>query len=150
MTPAEEQQEKDRVANLSAHAKEMELRELDKQLALLNLKRGINTGDQYTMRGKFKALTRDYGMPFLAWYYALWSVTGVMSYGAIELGGIDAIALLAQVDARMGWELSSRVDPTWGTIGLTLLVNECLEPIRLPIVVLTTKPLVDYFTKPKY
>ena len=38
------------------------------------------------------------------------------------------------------------MDPTLGHIGLALAVNECLEPLRLPLVVLTTKPMVDFIS----
>jgi len=66
---------------------------------------------------------------------------------AIEAGGVDAIAILAKVDSLTGFEISTKVDPTLGAIGLALGINECLEPIRLPLVVLTTKPVVNLFTK---
>ena len=61
----EEDDEKERVAGLTPFEKDMvlhmELRDLDRQLALLNMRRGINTGELYTTRGKLKALSRDYG-----------------------------------------------------------------------------------------
>eukprot|EP00541_Cyclophora_tenuis_P016158 CAMPEP_0116540802 /NCGR_PEP_ID=MMETSP0397-20121206/143_1 /TAXON_ID=216820 /ORGANISM="Cyclophora tenuis, Strain ECT3854" /LENGTH=166 /DNA_ID=CAMNT_0004064701 /DNA_START=55 /DNA_END=555 /DNA_ORIENTATION=- len=150
MTKEEEEAEKTRVAELTPFQKEMELRELDKKLALLNMKRGINTGEWYTLRGKFKALARDYGLPFMAWYWTIWVTTGLLTYTAIELGGVDAMAILANVDNWTGWNISSHVDPTVGTIGLTLAVNELIEPIRLPIVILTTKPIVNFINPPKY
>jgi hypothetical protein len=56
-----------RVEGLSKYEKEMELRNFDKELARFNTLRGINTGELYTFRGKFKALARDYGMGFMAW-----------------------------------------------------------------------------------
>ena len=49
----------------------------------------------------------------------------------------------------MGWSLSNHVDHTVGTIGLTIAVNELLEPVRLPLVVVTTKPVVDTLFPPK-
>eukprot|EP01083_Nonionella_stella_P183353 662349_1 len=56
LSKEEEDQEKLRVESLSKFEKEMELRDLDKQLSKLNTLRGINTGELYTIRGKFKAL----------------------------------------------------------------------------------------------
>jgi len=150
LTPAEEETEKERVSKLSSYQKEMELRNLDEQIAKLNTLRGINTGELYTLRGKFKALARDYGIGFMVWYWTVWCSTAVLTYGAIELGNVDAIAMLAKVDAWTGYEISTKVDPTLGTIGLTLAVNECLEPLRLPVVVLTTKPVVHFFQPGKY
>uniref|UniRef100_A0A7S3PU42 DUF1279 domain-containing protein n=1 Tax=Chaetoceros debilis TaxID=122233 RepID=A0A7S3PU42_9STRA len=143
MLKEEEDQEKLRVESLSKFEKEMELRDLDKQLSKLNTLRGINTGELYTIRGKFKALARDYGMPFMAWYWCVWMSTAALTYGAIEAGGIDAMALIAKSDTYTGFDLHSKVDPTMGTIGITLVFNEMLEPLRLPIVVVTTKPVVD-------
>jgi hypothetical protein len=52
---------------MSKYQKEIGLRALDKELARLNTLRGINTGELYTFRGKFKALARDYGVAFMAW-----------------------------------------------------------------------------------
>lgn len=69
LSSEDEEKEKQRVASLSKYQKEMELREYDKEIARLNTLRGINTGELYTMRGKFKALARDYGMAFMAWYW---------------------------------------------------------------------------------
>jgi hypothetical protein len=143
MTKEEEEAEKKRVAGLSSVQKDQELRQLDRQLALLNMKRGINTGELYTLRGRFKELARDYGLPFMMWYWTVWFSTALLVYGAIEVGGIDALEILATVDKYMGWSLSNHVDHTVGTIGLTIAVNELLEPVRLPLVVVTTKPVVD-------
>eukprot|EP00567_Pseudictyota_dubia_P003336 CAMPEP_0197434696 /NCGR_PEP_ID=MMETSP1175-20131217/2392_1 /TAXON_ID=1003142 /ORGANISM="Triceratium dubium, Strain CCMP147" /LENGTH=183 /DNA_ID=CAMNT_0042963515 /DNA_START=174 /DNA_END=729 /DNA_ORIENTATION=+ len=142
----EEEEEKARVASLTPYEKEMELRELDEKIARLNTLRGINTGELYTLRGKFKALARDYGVGFMVWYWCIWTCTCALTYAAIEIGGVDALALLARVDAWTGYDMSARTDPALGTIGLTIAVNELLEPLRLPIVVSTTRPVVDFFT----
>jgi hypothetical protein len=150
MTPQEEQDEKNRVASLTPFQKEMELRELDKQLAKLNMLRGIASGELYTWRGKFKALARDYGMPFMMWYWTCWCATAGITYGAIELGGLDAMEVIGHFDALTGFKMADKVDPTVGTIGLTLVFNELIEPLRLPIVIMTTKPVVNFLNPPKY
>lgn len=142
----EEEKEKQRVSLLSESQKKIELKDLDKEIARFNTLRGINTGELYTFRGKFKALARDYGMAFMAWYWCVWTSTAALTYAAIEVGGVDAIELLARVDDLTGYEISAKVDPTIGTIGLTVAINEMLEPLRLPIVVFTTKPIVDTLT----
>jgi len=67
LPPDEEQAEKERVGSLTQYQREMELRQLDSELARLQTLRAINTGELYTLRGKFKMLSRDYGMGFLAW-----------------------------------------------------------------------------------
>jgi len=150
MSQEEEEKEKERVSKLSEYQKEMELRKLDEDIARLNKLRGINTGELYTLRGKFKILARDYGIGFMAWYWTVWFSTAMLTYGAIEVGNVDAIALLAKVDNFTGYEISTKVDPTLGTIGLTVAINELIEPLRLPIVVMTTKPVVHFFQPGKY
>lgn len=146
----EEAKEKERVATLTKYQKEMELRSLDKEISRLNTLRGINTGELYTFRGKFKALARDYGIGFVLWYWSVWACTGITTYAAIEIGNVDVMALIQNLDVWTGYNISKNVDPTVGAIGLTLFVNELLEPIRLPIVVLTTKPVVEYFSPKNY
>jgi len=147
LTYQEEEHEKARVSNLTPYQREIELRNLDAHISRLNTLRGINTGELYTWRGKFKALARDYGIGFMVWYWAVWSSTAVFTYMAIDYGGVDVVAVLQNIDARTGWDLTHKVDPTLGTIGLTVLVNELLEPLRLPIVVVTTKPVVHFFQR---
>lgn len=146
----EEQAEKLRVEGLSQYQKEMELRKLDADLARLNTLRAINTGELYTFRGKFKMLSRDYGMGFLAWYWTCWFATAGLSYAAIELGGVDPLMVAAKLESFIGLEpeaITGKLDPTIGQIGLVVAVNECLEPLRLPFVVVTTKPVVNAFSK---
>jgi len=151
MTPAEEEAEKERVSKLTDYQKEMELRDLDRQIAKLSMLRGINNGELYTMRGKYKALARDYGFPFMGWYWTCWTGTFALSYGAIQLGLIDTMAFLQKIDAFTGYNISSHVDPTLGAIGLAVALNEVIEPIRLPFVIMTTKPVVHWLgLGPKY
>jgi hypothetical protein len=150
LPPDEEQAEKERVGSLTQYQKEMELRQLDSELARLQTLRAINTGELYTLRGKFKMLSRDYGMGFLAWYWTVWFATAGMSYVAIEVGGVDPLMVAAKVETFLGWEtdaIAGKLDPTLGQIGLVIAVNECLEPLRLPLVVMTTKPVVNFFSR---
>ena len=89
-------------------------------------------------------------MGFLAWYWTCWFATAGLSYAAIELGGVDPLIVANKLEMFLGWEnnsLAGRLDPTLGQIGLVVAVNECLEPLRLPFVVFTTKPVVNAFSK---
>ena len=138
------------MGSLTPYQKEMELRELDAELARLQTLRGINTGELYTFRGKFKMLSRDYGMGFLAWYWTCWFATAGLSYAAIELGGVDPLVVAAKIETLVGLEpcaITGRLDPTLGEVALVVAANECLEPLRLPFVVVTTKPVVNFFSK---
>ena len=150
LPPEEEAEEKARVESLTPYQKEMELRQLDTELQRLNTLRAINSGELYTFRGKFKMLSRDYGMGFMAWYWSCWFATAALSYAAIEIGGVDPIIVANKIETFLGWDynaIAGKIDPTIGQIGLVVAVNECLEPIRLPFVVMTTKPVVNFFSK---
>jgi Protein of unknown function (DUF1279) len=150
MSAQEEEDEKLRVAQLSSEEKDRELRQLNRQIAILEKKRGINTGELYTWAGRYKALARDYGMPLVAWYWAVWVSTGIVCYGAIILFDVDVLFLLQQMDARTGWDLANQINPEYGKIGMALVANEFIEPIRLPIVIVTVKPVMDRVYPPKY
>jgi hypothetical protein len=150
MTKQDEEQEKDRVAGLTPFQKDQELRKHNREIATLEMLKGINTGELYTWTGKYKALARDYGFPLVAWYWMVWGSTCVLCYGAIHLGGVDAMALLEQIDMRTGFDLTSKVDPSVGKIGLAVIINELVEPVRLPVVIMTVKPVMDQFFPPKY
>ena len=150
MTKEEEEQEKARVSHLSPEEKDQELRSLNRQLAKLETLKGINTGELYTWSGRYKALMRDYGFPLFVYYWCCWTVMGAGVYLAIDVGGFDAMELLARIDAQFGWSLTEKVDPQLGKIGLALMVNEVLEPVRLPFVITTLKPAMDTISPPKF
>jgi Protein of unknown function (DUF1279) len=150
MTEEEKKAETKRVKNLTAEQKNYELRDIDRQLSLLYMKRDINTGDILTYRGRFKALMREYGFYMVAWYGTVWFTMGVMIYTAIEVGGVDVIALAARFDSLSGSNIENHLNPSVGAVGLTLVINECLEVIRTPFVVMTTKPMVDKFFPQRY
>jgi len=150
MTKPEEEEEKVRVKGLSDFQRDQELRKLNREIARLEMLKGINTGELYTWTGRYKALARDYGFPLVAWYWAFWGVTFAGCYAGMELGGMDAMQIISSVDARFGWDLSSKVDPSMGKIGLAIVMNELLEPIRLPMVIVTVKPVMDQLFPPKF
>lgn len=150
MTQAEQEKEKARVLHLSPEEKEKELRQLNREISRLEMLRGINTGELYTWSGKYKNLMRDYAMPLFVYYWTTWTTMGVLVYLSIDVGGLDAMEIIARFDNYTGWSLSDKVDPQLGQIGLTLVLNEMLEPIRLPFVVATLKPAMDTISPPKY
>ena len=135
--------EKERVSQLTDYQKTLELRNIDTQLKRLQTLHAINVGELDTFKGKYKALVRDYGLPFMAYYWVVWACTFGAVYVSIDIFGVDAMAILENIDVRMGWSLADKVDPTVGNVGLAVVANEFLEPIRLPFVVFTVKPVVD-------
>jgi len=150
MTPEEQEKEKARVHHLSPEAKESELRQLNRDISRLEMLRGINTGEIYTWSGRYKTLMRDYGLPLFVYYWITWTTMGAVTYLAIGLGGLDAMSVISYADSITGFDLSSKVDPQLGKIGLALVLNEMLEPIRLPFVITTLKPVMDTVNPPKY
>lgn len=150
MTKEEEEIEKARVSHLLPDEKETELRSLNREIAKLETLRGINTGELYTWSGRYKSLLKNYGFPLLVYYWTLWATMGGIVYLGIDFGGVDAMALLQKIDANTGWSVSDKVDPQLGKMGVALILNECLEPIRMPFVVVTLKPVMDIVSPPKY
>lgn len=59
--------------------------ELDKQIKILTRRRAVLSGELYTLRGRFKAMGRDYGLPFMVWWTAVWLATGVGIFSAISV-----------------------------------------------------------------
>ncbi|KAL7559377.1 hypothetical protein ACA910_008002 [Epithemia clementina (nom. ined.)] len=150
MTPDEQDAEKRRVAQLSATEKETELRDLNRQLARLELLRGINTGELYTWTGKYKLLARNYGVPLMVYYGGVWFWMLVATYLVIDWGHVDVMALLFKLDHWTGYDISSQVRPEYGKLGLALVLNETLEVVRLPFVIVTVKPVMDRVFPTKY
>ena len=146
MTEEDIELEKKRVALLSDYQKTLELRIIDAQLKRMHTLRAINVGELNTLRGKYKALARDYGLAFTVYYGVMWMSMFGVTYASINFFGFDATMVLQNVDARMGWSLADNVNPELGNIGLALVTNELLEVVRLPFVVFTVKPVVDRFT----
>ena len=149
-TQEEEEKEKARVAHLSPEEKEQELRHLNREIAKLETIRGINTGELYTWSGRYKSLVKNYAAPLFIYYWSLWATMGGIVYLGIDFGGFDALYLLERIDSNLGWSLSEKVDPQLGKMGVALILNECLEPVRLPFVVVTLKPVMEIVSPPKY
>jgi len=141
--------QQNRIKTLSTYAKTLEMRRVDTLLKRLNTIRDIHTGEHNTWKGQFKALARDYGIGFMIYWTGVWMATGAGCYFALEMGGVDAMDLLAKLDSTTGTDLSSRIDPTLGNVAVAIAVNELIEPIRLPFVVLTVKPVVNFIRKGK-
>ncbi|MGK3738819.1 MAG: hypothetical protein ACI8RD_008523 [Bacillariaceae sp.] len=150
MTIEEEEKEKARCSHLSPEEKETELRSLNREISKLETLRGINNGERYTWSGRYKELVRNYGFPLFVYYWSVWTTMGISIYIGIDVFGFDAMSLLDKIDTYMNWSLGDKVDPQFGKMGLALVVNECFEPIRLPFVVITLKPVMDQVSPTKY
>ena len=101
------------------------------------------TFENLSFKEKAKILATEYGVAFTVWWTFVWAVSGFVTYGAIEMSDIDSLTLIAKLESYVGYDLSSKIDPKYGNIGLAVVVNEVFEPLRFPIVIATTKPVVD-------
>jgi len=99
--------------------------------------------ENLSFKEKAKILATEYGVAFTVWWTFVWAATGFVTYGAIEMSDIDSLTLIAKLESYVGYDLSSKIDPKYGNIGLAVVVNEVFEPLRFPIVIATTKPVVD-------
>lgn len=59
--------------------------ELDTEIKILTRRRAVLSGELYTLRGRFKAMGRDYGFPFMVWWTTVWLATGVGIFAAISV-----------------------------------------------------------------
>ncbi|KAH9253293.1 hypothetical protein BASA81_008644 [Batrachochytrium salamandrivorans] len=82
----------------------------------------------------FMELVSEKGMVFVGYYAAAWLSTGAVALGGISLAGPDAtLNALHYVGVDQLVDLSS-ISPQTSNLVSALVVNELLEPIRLPAV----------------
>ena len=86
----------------------------------------------------------EYGFPLFIWYCVLW----VASFGTLLsllhfkiITWEDIIWVFEQVGVAELLPLE-KIDPQLGSLAVAILVNECIEPLRLPVAVVTLKPLL--------
>ncbi|CAD7926616.1 unnamed protein product [Amoebophrya sp. A25] len=96
-------------------------------------------------KGYFRRLIEEYGLPFLVWYESVWTVTGLATYYALWADYIT----WSQTVEWIEWGFTAvlplqdylpdlaAIDPTTGQIAVAFVLNECIEPVRLPFVLLT-------------
>jgi|EP01043_Picozoa_sp_COSAG02_P022376 hypothetical protein len=70
---------------MPAAQREAAIDELDREIKILTRRRAVLSGELYTLRGRFKAMGRDYGLPFMVWWTAVWLATGVGIFSAISV-----------------------------------------------------------------
>ena len=92
---------------------------------------------------------KQLGMPFLAWWTGVWVVTGVGIYSGMELFGIDVLGMLQTTLPSNNYIDFSKVDPKTGNVMTAVAINELIEPIRFPFVLLTAKPIIKWWKEVK-
>lgn len=97
-------------------------------------------------KGGFAQLITEYGAPFVVWYFLIWSGSLLSIYGLLECGLISWQDTLAPLFQALGLDdYVHRIDSTMGSVVIAIVVNEILEPIRFPVVVLTLKKAMKVF-----
>lgn len=101
--------------------------------------------------GKFMAVMSQYGLPFVIWWTTAWAASGVGLYFAFDSGLIaskDVIEFVLSMGLDKYIDIE-RINPTYGNIALAVIVNECIEPLRFPIVLATLPTVKRIFSRKK-
>lgn len=89
------------------------------------------------------AMFKKYGIPFSIYLTSAYLVTGVLSYIGVGIAGEEAARAMVLSIARdtLGWEsLAQKIetlDPVYSRLTVAIAVNELLEIVRLPLVLVT-------------
>lgn len=90
---------------------------------------------------------KRYGPFFVVYYTAVWITTGVGIFFAIEHVGNDAVLdTLKQLGVDQFVDLS-KVDTQLGNAVTAVVLNELIEPLRLPIGIATVAPMYRVYMK---
>ena len=103
LTDDEKQREREEAEAMPVEEKKAAIALLDAEIKVLTRQRAVLSGELYTMRGRFKAMGRDYGLPFMIWWTTVWSATGL---------GIFATITVSRV--ALAWQQLPRPSHTWG------------------------------------
>mmetsp|Transcript_14837 Transcript_14837/g.42017 ORF Transcript_14837/g.42017 Transcript_14837/m.42017 type:complete len:250 (-) Transcript_14837:129-878(-) len=95
-------------------------------------------------RGGVMQMVMQYGTPFALWYGTVWLSMLLGIYALLEMGVVSWQDSLRPLLASLGMDVD-RIDPTMGNLVLAFVVNECVEPLRFPMVLATIAPIVKYF-----
>lgn len=87
-------------------------------------------------------VVKEYGIEFMVYWTAVWGVTGIGIFAMLHTGIMDGMLLLHVIDNTFDLTLAERVDPSLGNIALAFALNEMIEPLRLPCVVVSTPAVV--------
>ena len=97
----EDRREREAALAIPKEERDAQVAELDEQIKALTRRRAVLTGELYTLRGKFKSMGRDYGLPFMVWWTAVWLCTGVGVFAGITVS--SARRLLHGAPSRCRW-----------------------------------------------
>lgn len=91
-------------------------------------------------KGMMMQLVMEYGAPFALWYGTVWMSMWLGIYGLLEL---EVVSWQDSLRPLLPEATAQNLDPSMGNALLAFLANECLEPIRFPMVIATGKPVLQ-------
>jgi len=99
-------------------------------------------------KGMMMTMVMEYGASFALWYGTVWASMWLGLYGLLEMEVVSWQESLRPLFSSMGLEgHADKIDPSMGNAVLAFLVNECLEPLRFPLVIATGAPVIRAFRK---
>jgi len=90
---------------------------------------------------KFATMIKTHGLFFMGYWASAWVLGGFACYAGITLAGPESAFDALRVVGLDQFIPLDDVDPEYGNIAMAIIINEALEPIRLPLVVATTPML---------
>jgi len=91
-------------------------------------------------KGMMMQLVMEYGAPFALWYGTVWFSMWLGIYGLLEL---EMVSWQESLMPLLPEATAENLDPKLGNAVLAFLANECLEPVRFPLVIATGKPVLN-------
>ena len=95
-------------------------------------------GKKSSLMGMFK----QYGAPFIVYWWSMWMVNGLTLYGGLSVAGIDATPVITFVDERLSTSFGSTITPSQGNVAVAIVLNEMVEVVRFPFCVATIPKVV--------
>lgn len=94
-------------------------------------------------KGGLMEIVTRYGAPFVVWYAVMWAGSWFGIYTLLEMGFVSWQDTLPALESFGLGQYVEKVDPSTGNMVLALVINEIIEPIRFPLVLATSKPVID-------
>jgi len=133
-------------APVASHSVEERVKQLE--ATVVGLESKLAEVEKLAKRRGFMQMVMQHGLPFALWYATCWTCTWLAIYAMLEFEVVSWQESLRPLLSSAGMDAQAdRIDPTVGNLVLAFLVNECLEPLRLPIVLATGIPMMKVLRK---
>lgn len=95
---------------------------------------------------------RKLGPAFVVYYTAVWAGTGLTTYAAVKaMGPEHALGLIERLGGMEYLDIAAKNlgldEESTMSMGVAFVVNELIEPIRLPIALAVFLPVYNRFKK---